>query len=85
MACKKIKKAARRTCTSRRTRVIPVVDPFTSSFKIVSFCVLNIFYILNVLGLHVDLIQIGSKPIFLRDLIAQGTSAGGAYNSRNSP
>ena len=43
--------------TSRRTRVIPIiVDRSNSSFYIIAFGAVEVFIILSVLGLHVNLI-----------------------------
>ena len=50
--------------TSRRTRVIPVVDRSNnSSFYIIAFGAVEVFIILSVLGLQ---IQIGSNRSFTR-------------------
>ena len=40
-----------------------------SSFFIVAFCAVEVFYFLSVLGLYVNLIQIGSKPFFCATLL----------------
>ena len=42
--------------TSRRTRVIPEVDRSNSYFYIIAFGAVEMFLILSVLGLHVNLI-----------------------------
>ena len=42
--------------TSRRTRVIPVVDRSNSFFYIIAFGAVEMLLILRVLGLHVNLI-----------------------------
>ena len=55
--------------TSRRTRVTPVVDRSRSPFYIIAFGAVEVLIILSVLGLHVNLIQIGSKPFFCATLI----------------
>ena len=55
--------------TSRRTRVIPVVDRSNSPFYIIAFGAVELFIILSVLGLHVNLIQIGSKPLCCATLL----------------
>ena len=55
--------------TSRRTRVIPIVDRSNSPFYIVAFGTVEVFIVLSVLVLHVNLIQIGSKPFFCATLL----------------
>ena len=58
--------------TSRRTRVIPVVvDRSSSPFYYIAFGAVEVFIILSVLGLHVNLIQIGSKPLFCATLLCK--------------
>ena len=42
--------------TSRRARVVPVVDRSNSSFYIIAFAAVEVFLPLSVLGLHVNLI-----------------------------
>ena len=42
--------------TSRRARVLRVVDRSKSSFYILAFGAVDVFIILNVLGLHVNLV-----------------------------
>ena len=39
----------------RRTRDIPVVDRSNSSFYIIAFGVVEVFIVLSVLGLHINL------------------------------
>ena len=64
--------------TSRIPRVIPVVvDRSSSSFYIIAFGAVKVFIILSALGLHVNLIQIGSKPVFCVTLLRKTISAGG--------
>ena len=61
--------------TSRRTRVIPVVDRSNNSlFYIIAFGVVGVFIILSVLGLQIDTDRLKTVP--LRDL-TQIHSAGG--------
>ena len=53
--------------TPTRTRMIPVVDRSNSSFY-VAFGAVQVFLILNVLGLHVNLIQT-QNPFFARPIM----------------
>ena len=55
--------------TSRRTRVIPVVNRSNSPYYIFAFGAVEAFIILSVLGLHVNLIQIGSKPFLCTTIL----------------
>ena len=55
--------------TSRRTRVIPVVDRSNSPFHTTAFGAVEVFIVLSVFGLHVNLIQIGSKSFFCDNLL----------------
>ena len=55
--------------TLRRTRVIPVVDRSNLPFYFIAFGAVEVLIILSVLGLHVNRIQIGSKPFFYATLL----------------
>ena len=55
MRYKKIRKQDEHD-TSRRTRGIPVVDSSDSSLYIIAFGAVEVFLVLSVLGLHVNLI-----------------------------
>ena len=54
MRCRRLERLQNEHDTSRRTRVIPVVDRSNSPFYIIEFGAVEMFIILSVLGLRVN-------------------------------